>query len=325
MGFRPLAAVILTIVCPALHAQTAAAINGAVVDPSGAPVADAVLHTTDTRTLDERFSNSDSDGRYLIPGLVPGNYRIEVAAPGFRPVRQDGLELSAGYTARVDFRLVIGTTQETIEVRAVTPLLSASPSDWGGVLRADALQSLPLNGRDSWDLMTQQPGVVAPANANRTSLSYGTGARVAINGLRPKQNSFRLDGVQVNDGTGNAPASAAGRSLGLEGIAEIAVITSPFSAEYAHAAGGVIAAVTRSGANRWHGSAYEFLRNNKLDAKNFFDALDAPTPPFRRNQFGGLVSGPIKQNRLFFVLNYEALRESRARTATSTSPPPRAG
>ncbi|MBI5083361.1 MAG: carboxypeptidase regulatory-like domain-containing protein [Acidobacteria bacterium] len=210
MGIRPLILLLMQIL--PLAAQTVAAIEGTIFDPSGAPVADASLRAIQTSTLAARSFASDSQGRYLIASLAPGTYTLEVLAKGFRPIRQEGLELSAGYSARIDFNLVLGASQETIEVRADPPLLSASAADWGGTLRRDTLQSLPLNGRDIWDLMTQQPGVVAPANASRGALSYGIGQRVAINGLRPKQNGFRLDGVQVNDATNNAPASAAGRS-----------------------------------------------------------------------------------------------------------------
>lgn len=319
MGSRSLPVLVL-VLSVSLRAQTTAALSGTILDPSGAPVANAALEATESKTLAVRTAVSDGQGRYLIPGMTPGIYRLDVRSTGFRAVRQDAVELTAGQAVRADFHLVLGVNQEAIEVHATAPLLSANAADWGNTLRGDMLKALPLNGRDIWDLMLQQPGVVAPGNASHSALSYGVGQRVAINGLRPKQNTFRLDGVQINDATANAPASAAGRSLGLEGIAEIAVITSPFSAEYGRASGGVVAAVTRSGGNDWHGSAYEYLRNSALDAKNFFDALDAPIPAFRRNQYGGLVSGPAVKNRLFFVLNYEALRETRGRTSSSAVP-----
>jgi hypothetical protein len=320
LGIRALIGLAAAVLASPLSGQITASIQGTVLDPSGAPVPAASLRVVETQTTAERSLESDGQGRYMVPGLPPGVYRIEVLAGGFRPERHEGLELTAGYSARLDFRLEIGESREAIEVRAESPLVSASPADWGGTLRRGELQSLPLNGRDAFDLMLQQPGVTAPANASRVSLAYGVGQRVAVNGARPKQNGFRLDGVQINDATGNVPASAAGRSLGIEGIAEIAVITSPFSAEYGRTAGGVVAAVTKSGTNQLHGSAYEYLRNSALDAKNFFDAPGEKIPPFRRNQFGGLLSGPVRKDRVFFVLNYEALRESQSRTSAVAVP-----
>jgi hypothetical protein len=150
-------------------------------------------------------------------------------------------------------------------------------------------------------------------------MNAGLGARIFVNGMRSNQNGFQIDGIRINEATGAAPASAAGLLLGIEGIAELRIVTNPFSAEYGRAAGGVFTAVSRSGSNQFHGSGYEFLRNSALDARNYFDAAGQPIPPLRRNQFGGMLAGPIRRNRIFFASNYESFREALTQTARSTT------
>jgi len=176
-----------------------------------------------------------------------------------------------------------------------------------------------LNGRDLFDLVSQQPGTTVSTNSLKT-VTNGAGIRVSVNGARPNQNSFRLDGMYINDATSSAPASAGGRLLGLESIAELHLVSSPFDAEYGRAGGAVLTAVSRSGSNEWHGSAYEFLRNSALDAKNFFDPAGSKIPPLRKNQFGGLFSGPIRRNELFLLTNYEGIRENSGRTMFAVTP-----
>src|SRR5262249_43411983 len=145
-------------------------------------------------------------------------------------------------------------------------------------------------------------GVLSPSSANPT-INSGLGVHISVNGSRPSENAFRLDGIYVNDASGSAPASAAGTLLGLEAIAELNLVTAPFSAEYGRSDGGILAAVSKSGTNDFHGTLYEYLRNSALDAPNFFDPAGEPKPAFHRNQFGGLLGGPILKDRLFFLLN----------------------
>lgn len=296
-----------------LPAQTTGAIEGTVYDPSTAPIAGAAVRILEVQTGAERRLTTGPDGRYLAPHLAPGLYVIEVSQTGFKSEKHEGVELSAGRTVRVDFHLQLGEVRERIVVAAEAPLVSASAGDWGSSIERQKLDSLPLNGRDLFDLSSQEPGATVSSTALK-SLHTGPGIHVSVNGARPNQNSFRLDGIYINDSTGAAPASAGGRLLGLESIQELRLVTSPFSAEYGRAAGAVFTAVSKSGSNELHGSLYEFLRNSALDAKNFFDPTGEPIPPLRKNQFGGLLSGPVRRNKAFFVAHYEAIREKSSLT-----------
>src|SRR5207245_1416307 len=181
-------------------------------------------------------------------------------------------------------------------------------------------RELPLNGRDWASLATLQPGVASVrTHPLGTQASRGLGLHMTISGGRPTQNSYRLDGALVNDYSNAGPGSVLGQNLGVDAIQEFSVLTSTYSAEYGKTAGGVINAVTRSGTNAIHGSAYYFHRNSALDARNFFDVGSNP-PPFRRHQFGASGGGAIRKDRTFWFADYEGLRESLGITTTSTVP-----
>jgi len=302
-----------------LAPQTTGRIEGAVRDPQGMPVPGAVLHILEAGTGAERKLSTDQRGRYLAPGLAPGSYQIEVSRPGFRSEVRRGVGLDAGRTARVDFLLPLGEMRDSVVVVGEAPPISAAPSDWGGSIERVKLESLPLNGRDLFDLSSQQPGASVATTALK-SVTLGSGVHISVNGARPSQNSFRMDGIYINDATASAPASATGRLLGLEAIQELHLVSSPFDAEYGRAGGAVFTAVSKSGSNEWHGSAYEFLRNSALDARNFFDPAGEKIPPLRKNQFGGVLGGPVRRNRLFFLVNYEGSRETSGRTMRSVTP-----
>ena len=204
--------------------------------------------------------------------------------------------------------------------RAVRQLTS---SDLSAVVNATTVRELPLNGRSWTDLAALQPGVDTIQTQPSFSVgadrgNRGFGQQLTISGARPQQNNYRLDGVSLNDYANGAPGSVLGGSLGVDAIQEFSVLTSNYSAEYGKTSGGVVNAVTRSGTNSFHGSAYEFLRNSALDARNFFDG---PTiPPFKRNQFGGAIGGPIFKNRTFFFADFEAIRQSKGISALTTVP-----
>ncbi|MBL8290891.1 MAG: TonB-dependent receptor [Bryobacterales bacterium] len=302
---------ILLLSAACLTAQTTGVIQGVVKDSSGLPIHGVTVRVENTQTGDAREAATNDQGRYRILSLLPSTYRVEVRHTGFSPLLRDGIALNAGRSVEVDLQLQISSTTETVVVNAAPPLVSTDSKDWGRVIQSRQVNSLPLIGRDMFDLATQQSGTAVATNA-RNELHNGTGLKISINGARPNQNSFRMDGIYMSDAAGMAPASAAGRLLGLESIQELAIASSPFSAEFGRAAGSVITAVSRSGGNDFHGSGYWFLRNNAMDARNFFDT--ETTPPFRRHQFGGAFSGPIHKDRVFFLLNYESLREHRSRT-----------
>jgi hypothetical protein len=183
------------------------------------------------------------------------------------------------------------------------------------VVNETTVRELPLNGRSWTDLTTLQAGtnaiVTQPSFATGSDRgNRGFGSQVTISGSRPQQNNYRLDGISVNDYANGSPGSVLGGTLGVDAIKEFSVLTSNYSAEYGKTSGGVINAITQSGTDSFHGSAYEFIRNSAVDAKNYFDLHNAPIPPFKRNQFGGTVSGPIIKKRTFFFADYEGIRQS---------------
>ncbi len=316
---RGLAALVLLLVSTTgLRAQLTGSIEGVVTDASGQAVSGAQVRVLETTTNSERLLDTGRDGRYTAAALAPGQYLVEIARAGFEVASVRALTLNAGRTLRADVRLKIETSRQSVVVTAKAQQIDAAPGAWGGSVGDWQLASLPLNGRNVFDLASQQVGATAPAAAQRT-MSAGLGLHISVNGSRPSENSFRLDGIYINDATGNAPTSSAGNLLGIETLAEVRVVASPFSAEYGRSAGGVLTAVSKSGTNALHGSVYEYLRNSALDAKSFFDPA-GKTPPFRRNQFGSLVSGPVVKDRLFFLLNYEGARIFSSTTQTSATP-----
>ncbi|MEZ5395013.1 MAG: carboxypeptidase regulatory-like domain-containing protein [Bryobacterales bacterium] len=303
----------------ALSAQSDGVIEGLVRDPSGAAIPGAQVELIREETGVVRQAPADERGEYRALSLEPGTYRVQAKAEGFIAQEREGLELSAGRTLRADFNLSIGADREVVNVTGETPLLSSAAGDWGGLVSSQKLAQLPLNGRDLFELAALEPGATKPTAA-RVSLAQGIGGQISVNGSRPNQNGYQIDGVWVNGPAKSLPASAAGNLLGLETVREIHMVTNPFDAKLGRMAGGVFTAVSESGQNRFHGSLYEYLRNSSLDAKNFFDSPGDPIPPLRRNQFGAKLSGPAVKDRLWFLVNYEGLRTSRGRTARPTVP-----
>ena len=277
------------------------------------------MRIVETGTGAERRLGTDERGWYLAPGLAPGWYEIEVSHRGFRDEIRRGVELAAGRTVHMDFSLQLGETRSSVVVSGEAPLVSAAPSDWGGLIDQKKLESLPLNGRDLFDLVSQQPGAAVATTASK-KITNGLGIRIPVNGARPNENSFRMDGIYINDATASAPSSATGSLLGLESVQELQLVASPFDAEYGRGGGAPVIAVSKSGSNEWHGDAYEFFRNSALDAKNFFDPAGQGIPPLRKNQFGGLLGGPVWRNKLFFMTNYEGIRLTSGQTLSSVTP-----
>ena len=190
------------------------------------------------------------------------------------------------------------------------------------------MRELPLNGRDWTSLAALEPGVhttdaqVAIASGSNSRANRGWGQEFSIGGNRPQQNNYRLDGVSLNDYSGSGPGDVLGLSLGVDAIQEFSVVTGNAPAEYGLTSGGVINAITRAGTNQFHGSAYDFLRNSHMDSRNFFDG--STVPPFKRNQFGGAIGGPIVKNKTFFFFNYEGMRQGLSSTTVDTVPSPNA-
>src|SRR6202140_2532150 len=291
-------------------------ITGTVGDSSGRVIANVAVSITNVATGINRTVTTNEDGLYIAPNLLPATYELTFTASGFRTDVRSGIELTVGATVTLNTTMQVGGSKETVQVQTEAPDVQLAPSDISAVVNATTVRELPLNGRSWTDLATLQPGVnriqtqpdfsAGTARGNR-----GLGQQLTISGARPQQNNYRLDGISLNDYANGAPGIVLGGNLGVHAIQEFSVLTSNYSAEYGKTSGGVVNAVTRSGTNGFHGSVYEFLRNSALDAKNFFEAADAPKASFRRNQFGGAIGGPIFKNKTFFFADYEGIRQAK--------------
>lgn len=199
--------------------------------------------------------------------------------------------------------------------------MESTTASLGSLVDDRTIRALPLNGRSYDQLALLQQGVVltSPGPIGGAAYSFGTGKRSSVGGQRPVSNSFLLDGTNVNDQANGTPGGAAGTNLGVDTILEFKIFTNSYKAEFGKTTGSVITAVTRSGTNALHGTAFEYFRNSILDARNFFDNTSSP-PPFRRNQFGGVLGGPIKKDKAFFFVGYEGLRQGLADTLFATVP-----
>lgn len=298
-------------------------ITGTVTDSSGRVIPDADVLIKNVATGIERDTKTNGDGLYTAPNLVPGTYELSFKAARFKTEVRTGIPLTVGATQVIGLSMQIGTALEKIEVSTEPPAVQVTSSDISAVVNATTVRELPLNGRSWTDLAELQPGVATiqtqPTFAAGTDRgNRGFGQQLSISGARPQQNNYRLDGVSLNDYANGAPGSVLGGNLGVDAIQEFSVLTSNYSAEYGKTSGGVVNAITRSGTNQIHGSVYEFLRNSKLDARNYFDV--GSIPPFRRNQFGGAVGGPIIKNRTFFFADFEGIRQSKGITTLATVP-----
>jgi hypothetical protein len=289
-----------------------ATLSGTVTDPSGAAIVGARVSITNTATNVTRDATTDSAGYYSAPNLLPGPYEVTVSAPGFSATKESNLTLTVGAQQVLNVSLKIGEANQTVLVTEAAPVVQLGSSALSAEVEGTTVRELPLNGRDWASLATLQPGVAqVRAHPTGTQASRGLGLQMTISGNRPTQNSFRLDGGIVNDYSNAGPGSVLGQNLGVDAIEEFSVLTSNYSAEYGFTSGGVINAITRSGTNTFHGSAFDFLRNDKLDAANFFaNSAGQHKPPLRQNQFGGSGGWRILKDRLFLFGDYEGVRQS---------------
>ena len=309
----------------ASNAQVAGAtLTGTVTDASGAVVGNAEISITNQANGEVRSLKVDTAGVYSAPNLLPGKYDVKAIAAGFATSIQKGVVLTVGAQQLLNFKMQVGQVNESIEVKDEAPPVQLSDSAISGVVGEQAVQQLPLNGRDWTSLATLQPGVdsVGSVQANTGGpdrARRGYGVQMTISGTRPTQNNYRIDGISVNDYTNGGPGSVEGSTLGVDAVQEFSVLTSNYSAEYGRTAGGIINALTKSGTNGFHGDVYEFLRNSALDAKNYFDQPGS-IPLFHRNQFGAAFGGPIKKDKTFFFADYEGLRENNGISTLVTVP-----
>jgi len=319
----------VTVPPSSIQAQVAgASLSGTVSDASGAALAGAKVAIENLATGVSRATTTDANGFYTAPNLLPGTYEITILATGFATQVRKGITLTVGGQSTINFTMRVGAVNEKIEVTSEAPVLQTSSSDISAVVNSTTVRELPLNGRSWTDLATLQPGVNrvdsafnAAAGTDRGERGFGT--QLSISGGKPVQNNYRLDGVSVVDYANGAPGSVLGASLGVDAIQEFSVITTNYSADYGRTSGGVVNAITRSGTNVFHGSAFEFLRNSALDARNYFDFGPNGNPtksPFKRNQFGGSAGGPLIKDRTFIFGDYEGVRQSKGVAIATTVP-----
>lgn len=308
------------VVCQLSVADTTATIHGVITDPSGAVLPGIGVSLKNDTTGLSRAARTDSDGSYQFLSVpVASGYTIEVAAPGFRTVEQKNVTLAVNQNYRADFRLEVGSQEQTLTVTGNPIQVETSGSQLGGVIDNVKMLGMPLNGRNYLELLGLQVGV-SPVSVERSRNQAVTpdfrAGNLSVNGHREDANTFMVNGATgqefESNGAGTVPV--------LDSIEEFRVLTNAFSAEYGQYAGGMVNVVTKSGSNNFHGSVFEFLRNEKLDARNYF-AVDQTDPltgrvipgsgrgVFKQNEFGGTIGGPIKKNNLFFFGAYQGTRQ----------------
>ena len=305
------------------HAQVSATLSGTVVDDTGARVPAATITAKSADLGLERTTTTDSAGRYEIHSLGLGNCEVDVTKQGFREEIRKGVQLAVGQDAVVDVQLHIGAISDQVMVEADAPVVSATTPDISGVVSGEQIRNLPLNGR-SFDLLTTlNPGVVnfTSAKVGGTGVSNSTnGNNFAVSGNRPQQNIFLLNGVEFTGAAENnmQPGGTSGQLLGVDAIEEFNVLRDDYGVQYGKRPGAQVVLVTRRGSNQMHGSVYEFLRNNDLDAPNYFDTGSAPG--FQRNQYGGALGGPIRRDKTFGFANFEGLNQHLHQTGVDLVP-----
>jgi hypothetical protein len=304
-------------------AQVSAALSGRVTDQSGAGVPGATVTAKDTDMGISRDTVTDAAGRYELPALPVGRYEVAVTKTGFAVAVRSGINLVVGQDATADLSLKVGDVTEQIRVDANVSMVNTTTEDISGLVGEREVKQLPLNGRSYDLLLTINPGVVNFTWEKTGGIGVSnssTGNNFAVSGNRPQQNLFLLNGVEFTGAAENnmQPGGASQNLIGVEAVREFNVLRDSYGAEYGKRPGAQVTIVTQSGSNQWHGSVYEFLRNNIFDAPNYFDVASAP--PFRRNQFGGATGGPIKKDKTFIFANYEGLRQSLHQTSVAFVP-----
>ena len=322
LGARPLLLCLTVLLAPSvLSGQTSfGTILGTVADQSAAAIPAAAVTVTNEETGVSREVQTGQDGVYRVPSLLPGVYSVRAEQDGFQATEITGVELQVARAVSVNVVLELGAVTETVEVVAATPLLDTADATVGTVVNNDSVVSLPLNGRSYTDLILLVPGSVPRGKL----FAISGGHNFSVSGNSPDVNNFTLDGIQNND----LFFKAFGTEPSIDAIREFRVQTNITSAEFGSGAGANVAVALKSGTNELHGSFFEFLRNDKLDANDFFrNARGAGKPAFRQNQWGMVLGGPVKipgvydgRNKSFWLFNYEGYKVRRASTLLATVP-----
>ena len=291
-----------------------ASIHGTVVDESGGMVSNAKVTAINSATGLQRSTVSNAQGAYVLVELPVGRYRVEAEAQGFKKYVQEGISLDVNQQATVAVHLAVGTATQEIQVTSDAPIIESTSTNLGQTVGEREILDLPLNGRDFTQLGILQTGVVPlTPGLLEAGGSARAGQAYAVNGQRPESNNFLIDGANnfdtVDGGLVMKPP--------IDAIEEFRILTHTANAEFGHSTGSTTNIITRSGTNEYHGTAWEFLRNNVMDAKSFFaDSVE----PLRRNQFGGVFGGPIKKDKTFLFLYYEGVRDAQGETTRATVP-----
>jgi len=323
MKSRALVAIFLLTAVAAFAQTEGARISGRVTDPTDAVIAGAQCTIINIETNVSITTTTNEDGIYVIPGLRPATYRLTIQKDGFRTIVQPNLQLYVQDAVNENFALALGSVSDTSTVVDETPMLQTDSAAVSTVVDRQFVKNMPLNGRSFQSLIALTPGVVF------TSQNLGDG-QFSTNGQRSNANYFMVDGVSANFGVrvsglgqtmgGATPGlTAQGGTNGLvsvDAMQEFRTQTSSYASEFGRTPGAQISIVTKSGTNLFHGTAFDYVRNDIFDARNYFNAPPLPKPPLRQNDFGGTIGGPILKNKTFFFFSYEGLRLFLPQTAS---------
>src|SRR5581483_8489716 len=322
MRFFNAIAVLLCAATILTAAEPTATILGTVRDSSGAVVPNAKVAATSTQTQLRREANTNPVGQYILPLLPVGTYTLTVEAPNFKRYVRQGIILSVNENARVDASLDLGSVAESVSVFGDAVMVDTANAALKDVVDPMRMEKLPLNGRDILQFQFLLPGVTPNSNDTQALTGPFTPVSASINGARAASNNYLLDGGESTDQSGGGLPTPYPNPDALE---EFAVLSSTYSAEYGRYAGGVINAITKSGTNQFHGDVFEFLRNDALNARSFFSTTP---PPYKQNQFGFTLGGPVwipkvfnGHDKLFFFVGYQGTRIHRAPTQSSAVVP----
>jgi carboxypeptidase family protein/TonB-dependent receptor-like protein len=294
-----------------------ATILGTVRDSTGGTLPGVSVEARNVGTGGVQSTVSNEQGRFNLPDLPLGTYEVQASIAGFQRVVHKGLTLAVGSQNVVDFTLPIGQVEETVTVTGESPMVDTTSAAFATTISQKQIADLPLNGRNYAQLITLSPGVTT---VQFQGSLFGRQQVYSVAGGRPEGQAFLLDNTNVANFWNRAAGSGVlGTTLGVEAIEEFQTLTNTYSAQFG-GGGGAINAITRSGANAFHGSAFEFVRNSRFDARQFFDDPTKPKPPFNRNQYGGSLGGAVKKDRAFFFLNYEGIKQNLGETRIATVP-----
>jgi carboxypeptidase family protein/TonB-dependent receptor-like protein len=309
--------VVMSLLPRAVSAQTTGTLTGVVTDTTGGVLAGVSVVARHVETDLTRTAVTSNEGIFIFSTLPVGAYALRADKPGFKPITVTGITLTVHDTTVVNLTLQVGAVTEEVLVVRDRPEVNTRSSELSYLVGSESIEQLPLNGRNFTDLALLQPGVTPFPHRDGGSV-VAHGLAMSVNGQDPRSNVYLLDGTLQNDFTNGPAGSAAGTTLGMETVREFRVEANAYQAEYGRNFGGQINVLTKSGTNTLRGSAFEFHRNDALDARNYFDT--GAKPDFRRNQFGATLGGAVRKDRVFFFLGYEGLIERLGRTISTVVP-----